>query len=141
MSLAIPARPIHSPDMLATLRHPRLWQVIGWLLVLGAVYLSLSPGSTVPGLINDKVAHATTYAVLMLWFAGLYPRPRYVWIALCLFLMGVFIEFAQGAMALGRQRDYLDVLANSAGIALGLTLALGWLGDWVQRVEGWTRRT
>jgi hypothetical protein len=44
-------------------------------------------------------------------------------------------------MALGRQRDFLDVLANSAGIVLGLTLALVWLGDWVQRVEGWARRT
>jgi VanZ family protein len=129
--------------MLATLRHPRLWQVIGWLLVLGAIYLSLTPGSAMPKnlLVNDKIAHATTYTVLTLWFTGLYPRSRYVWIALCLFALGVFIEFAQGAMELGRQRDYLDVLANTTGICVGLMLALAWLGDWVQRVEDWTRRS
>jgi len=128
--------------MLATLRHPRIWQVIGWLLVVCAVILSLAPGPALPNVsMNDKVAHATIYAVLALWFAGLYPRSRYVWIALCLFALGVFIEFVQGAMALGRQRDYLDVIANSAGICVGLTLALFWLGNWVQLVEGWTRRS
>jgi VanZ family protein len=129
--------------MLATLRHARFWQVLGWLLVLGAIYLSLTPGSALPKdmLVNDKVAHATTYALLTLWFAGLYPRSRYVWIGLSLFALGVFIEFAQGAMGLGRQRDLLDVAANSMGICLGLMLALAWLGDWVQRVESWTRRT
>lgn len=128
--------------MLSTLRHPRLWQLLGWMLVAGAIILSLLPGSSLPHLpTSDKFKHALVYAVLSLWFAGIYPRSRYVWIAALLFALGVAIEFAQGAMRLGRERDYLDVVANSAGIFIGLTLALLWLGDWVQRVEGWTRRS
>jgi hypothetical protein len=128
--------------MLGNLRHPWLWQVVGWVLVISSIIFGLLPGSQLPPLhANDKVEHALTYAVLSLWFAGLYPRSRYIVIGGMLFLMGVAIEWAQGAMALGRQRDYLDVIANSAGICVGLALALFWLGDWVQRIERWTRRS
>lgn len=128
--------------MLDTLRHPRFWLVAGWLLVLGAIVVSLVPAPSLPSLgVSDKIEHTITYAVLTLWFAGLYPRSRYVWIGACMFGLGVGIEFAQGAMQLGRQRDYLDVIANTAGIGVGLTLALIGLGDWVQRVEGWRRRS
>ena len=128
--------------MLGNLRHPWLWQVLGWLLVIGAITLSLLPSTQLPPInANDKVEHALTYCVLSLWFAGLYPRSSYIVIGGLLFFMGVGIEWAQGAMALGRQRDYLDVIANSVGIFVGLVLALFWLGDWVQRIERWTRRS
>lgn len=128
--------------MLGTLRHPWLWQLLGWVLVVGAIVLSLLPVAQLPPInANDKLEHAITYAVLALWFAGMYPRSRYVWIGALLFFMGLFIEWAQGAMQLGRQRDYRDVIANSVGIGVGLALAFFWLGDWVQRVEGWTRRS
>ena len=128
--------------MLDTLRHPRLWLVIGWMLVVGAIIVSLIPTRSLPPLgVSDKFEHTVTYAVLTLWFAGLYPRTRYFWIGVGMFALGTLIEFAQGAMNLGRHRDYLDVLANSVGIAIGLGLALAGLGDWVQRVEGWRRRS
>jgi VanZ family protein len=127
--------------MLTTLHHPRLWQLLGWTLVASAIIASLLPGATIPNLHgNDKLMHALTYAVLALWFAGLYPRARYFWIAVLLFALGLCIEWAQGAMALGRESDYRDVLANSVGIAAGLTLALLRLGDWAQRLEDWVER-
>ena len=128
--------------MLGTLRHPWLWQVLGWVLVIGATVASLMPGPQLPRIPSgDKFMHTLTYAVLAVWFAGLYPRARYVWIGALLFFMGLAIEWAQGAMDLGRHRDYLDVLANSLGIGVGLTLALLWVGDWAQRMEEWARRS
>lgn len=128
--------------MLGTLRHPRLWQVLGWLLVIGATVASLLPSTPMPRVPSgDKFLHLLTYAVLAVWFAGLYPRTSYVRIAAALFLMGVAIEWAQGAMNLGRERDFRDVLANSAGIVIGLMLAFLWLGDWARRLEEWARRS
>jgi VanZ family protein len=85
--------------------------------------------------VNDKVEHAAGYMVLTIWFAGMYPRSRYPWIAIALFAMGVMVEFLQGWMSVGRNRDALDVLANTTGIAIGLSLALTLLDGWAQRVE------
>jgi VanZ family protein len=128
--------------MLGTLRHPWLWQALGWVLVIGATVASLVPGPQLPQIpSSDKFLHALTYAVLAVWFAGLYPRARYVWIGALLFFMGLAIEWAQGAMELGRQRDYRDVIANSLGIGVGLALALCWVGDWARRVEEWAQRS
>jgi VanZ family protein len=129
--------------MLLPLRHPRFWLVLGWCFVVLATIASIVPPSrlpTPPGL-NDKVEHIAGYALLTLWFTGIYPRSRYVVIALCLFAMGVAIEWLQGSMHVGRQADVHDVIANCVGIGAGLLLASAWLGGWAQRVEGWTRRT
>lgn len=121
-------------------RHPRSWLVIGWTLVVLAVLVSLLPGKELPHTgMNDKFEHSITYALLALWFAGIYPRSRYIVIAIALFIMGVGIEWAQGAMHLGRQTDVRDVVANTGGIAIGLTLALIGLGGWAEWIDGWTR--
>jgi len=74
-----------------------------------------------------------------LWFTGIYPRSRYLLIALLLFAMGVTVEFAQGWMHAGRQRDFSDVVANTLGIAAGIGLSLLCMGGWMQKVEGWLR--
>ena len=129
--------------MLLALRHTRVWLAAGWLLVILACVGSIVPLRDLPSapLPNDKVQHIAAYALLALWFAGIYPRSRYVVIGISLFLMGICIEWVQGAMHLGRQSDLRDVLANSFGIVVGLTLALIWLGGWAQRVESWTRKS
>lgn len=128
--------------MLLPLRHPRIWLVLGWVLTVLAIVASLVPIQQLPKPpgVNDKMEHFAAYALLALWFAGIYPRSRYAVIAVGLFVLGIAIEWAQGAMHLGRQADLRDVVANSVGIAAGLTLALLWLGGWAQRVESWTRR-
>lgn len=121
-------------------RHPRLWLVIGWALIAFAIVVSLLPSQELPSLgVGDKFEHTTAYALLALWFAGMYPRTRYIVIGIALFIMGVGIEFAQGAMHMGRQADVRDVIANTGGIAIGLTLALAGLGGWAEWIDGWTR--
>jgi VanZ family protein len=119
-----------------------VWLVTGWMLIAGAVVASLVPSHDLPSLggISDKTEHIVGYAVLSLWFAGIYPRTRYPMIGVCLLGMGIIIEGLQGAMHLGRQADLTDVYANTIGIVCGLMLALAWLGGWAMRVEGWTRK-
>jgi VanZ family protein len=124
---------------LLSLRYPRLWLVLGWMFVGLALLACLAPAGA-PGLgglfaLNDKVEHALGYMALTVWFTGMYSRSRYVWIALALFAMGVMVELLQGWMSLGRNRDPLDVVANTTGIVIGLSLALTVLGGWAQRVE------
>ena len=129
--------------MLLALRHPRLWLVSGWILVILAIVASLLPSHELPkiGGVSDKLEHVVGYGVLALWFAGIYPKTRYPMIAIALLVMGIVIEGLQGAMNLGREADLADVYANSLGIVCGLTLALVWLGGWAQRIESWTRKS
>ena len=128
--------------MLLALRHPRLWLVSGWILVVLAVIVSIMPLSEMPkmGGISDKLEHAVAYSALALWFAGIYPKSRYPLIGVALLVMGIVIEGLQGAMNLGREADMRDVYANTLGIVCGLLLALIWLGGWAQRVESWTKK-
>jgi VanZ family protein len=127
--------------MMLVLRHPRTWLVIGWLLVAAAAVLSLMPAQSLPPVgVSDKFEHSLGYAMLTLWFAGMYPRSRYLHIAIGMFMLGVAIEYLQGAMNWGRYRDYHDVLANCIGIASGLLIARAGFGGWAQRVEGWVRK-
>ena len=129
--------------MLLALRHPRLWLVSGWILIIAAIVASLVPSHDLPtmGGISDKTEHVVGYLVLALWFAGIYPKTRYPMIGVALLVMGIVIEALQGAMRVGREADLRDVYANTIGIVCGLTLALAWLGGWAQRVEGWTRQS
>ena len=128
--------------MLLALRHPRLWLVSAWILVILAVIANLVPSHDLPtmGGVNDKVEHIVGYLVLSLWFAGIYPRSRYPMIAVGLLVMGIVIEGVQGAMRVGREADLRDVYADVVGIACGLTLALAWFGGWAQRLEALTRK-
>jgi VanZ family protein len=129
--------------VLLPLRYGRAWLVISWIIVVMAVAVCLMPMNRLPlpAGANDKVEHTVAYVLLSLWFAGIYPRSRYPIIAISLFLMGVGIEFAQGAMHYGRQADFHDVIANSSGILVGLTLAFIGLGGWAQRIESLARRS
>jgi glycopeptide antibiotics resistance protein len=119
------------------LRFARLWLAGGVLLVLGVLSGSLAPGDFVEDAMvwNDKVMHALAYIGLTLWFTGIFPRRRYAWVVLALFLLGATIEAAQGSMSFGRQGDYADLLANGSGILLGLLLAVAGCGGWAQGVE------
>lgn len=124
------------------LRFPRLWLSLGWLAIALAIVVCLLPSNRLPQPPNlsDKSEHFLCYLLLSCWFAGIYPRAKYWIIAIGLVVMGVLIEFAQGAMGWGRQADAHDVLANTTGIVAGLLLCWVWLGGWTQRVEavlGW----
>jgi VanZ family protein len=127
--------------MLLPLRYPRAWLALGWALIIGAVIVSLAPGGSLPSTgASDKLEHAAAYALMTLWFAGIYPRSRYPMIGIALCTLGILLEWAQGAMHMGRQRDFYDVVANTSGIVAGLIAARLGLGGWAQRVEGWVWR-
>jgi hypothetical protein len=119
------------------LRFLKIWVGLGWML-LGLVCLgSLLPASTVRMLDNDKLSHFGSYFVLMVWFAGLYGKPRnYIAIAAILVTLGAGLDLLQGLTAT-RHFEALDVLANSAGVLVGLIAALVLLGGWCRTVERW----
>jgi VanZ family protein len=97
---------------------------------------SLTPAQNLPKMgTSDKLEHLAAYALMTLWFAGIYPRSRYIMIAIGMFLLGALIEGAQGSMGWGRQADVYDMLANTTGILAGLIAAWLGLGGWAQRVE------
>jgi VanZ family protein len=123
--------------MIAGIRYRRTWLLLGWLLILAAWIGSLLPAQVMHpvGRIPDKVQHAAVYCAMTLWFAGLYPK-RALWrIAVAFFLMGCAVELAQGAFTSTREMDWHDVVANSAGIVLAVTIAGAGLAGWAVWLE------
>lgn len=119
------------------LRYPWVWWVLGWLLVASVAVGSLIPGSwvPVPGFSpRDKLLHAGSYLILMVWFSGLYRRERHIIIALLLLVLGFALDVAQSATPT-RVFDLHDVAANAGGILVGLLLARFVFVRWCQRVE------
>lgn len=118
------------------LRLRRFWLAGGFALVVALVIVCLLPARDLPAVgVSDFYEHATAYLFLMLWFAGLTARRRWLRAAGALLLLGATLEWLQGAMALGRSCDPVDMAANALGVALGLALAHGGLGDWMLWVE------
>ena len=126
-----------------SLRYERFWQIASVILILIVLVAALSPVNWffaqkdggldwVPHL--DKWAHAFTFAVLAIWFAGLYRSGW--WIAVWLLFLGGAIELCQQLVAY-RSADWGDMGANMAGIIAGLGIAATSLGDWRRLAEKW----
>ena len=117
------------------LRYSTVWSLLGWMLVFIVIAVSLLPGPAVVYYsLIDKIAHAFSYCLLMVWFAGLYTRQRHMAIAFTLVAQGAVLEVIQARLPY-RSFDTLDLLANIAGIALGLSLSFLFLAGWCVRVE------
>lgn len=117
------------------LRFPKVWSGLGWLLVLGVIVGSLLPGSALPEVsVNDKIEHAGAYCLLMVWFAGLYPRRLYPLIAAVLLALGIGLDLLQG-LTRTRSLELYDIVADLVGIVIGSGLSLWLLGGWCQRLE------
>lgn len=130
------------PLMRPELRFPRFWILGGVGLLLIITALSLLPGDQVPKVsVSDKVKHVLAYVALALWFGGISVRRSYLRITLALLAYGVLIELLQGWMAVGRQAELLDVVADAAGIAAGLLLAVTPAGRWALWLETSQRQT
>jgi VanZ family protein len=117
------------------LRLAWLWSALGWALVAAVVIGSLVPGEVVAAAhVSDKIMHAGAYGTLMVWFSGFYRRAAYPAIAVVLIALGLALDLLQ-MLTPTRVFDLYDVLMNSAGVVVGLILALLLLGGWCQRVE------
>jgi VanZ family protein len=125
-----------------SLPHGRILLVCGWALVAFTVYASLaSHGPSFGGFsVSDKVQHAFGYFVLMIWFAGLYPRRQHWIVGVGLLLLGGLLEILQGTMTQVRDMDMRDMAANTAGILIGYGLAGFGLATWALRLEAWWTR-
>jgi hypothetical protein len=107
------------------LRHLKLWLTVGWLQVCLVIFFSLIPSPVgVQGIYGvDKLIHLFTYTFVMLWFGSCYvPGKSYERLGICLILMGAVIELIQGRTGY-RTMSYLDMIANSFGVASGWLLA------------------
>ncbi|MFN7182626.1 MAG: VanZ family protein [Thermomonas haemolytica] len=112
-------------------RRPWLWAGLWMLAIALVVAASLVPGRDLPDLkVSDKTEHLTAYALLAAGAVQVFARRR-SWAVVCvlLVLMGIAIEFLQGAMGLGRTMDRYDALANTIGVLVGLATAFTPLRD------------
>ena len=87
----------------------------------------------------DKWLHGITFVILALWFAGQYRPGSYWWIGIGLILFGFLIEGCQRLVTY-RSADSFDILADTAGIVVGLSIAAAGFGGWSLRLEDWFAR-
>ena len=119
-------------------RHTWLWCLLWCLGIAGLVVLSLMPGPPMPDFEDsDKVGHFLAYGLLAAGAVQLYGR----WSALlgagiALVLLGIGLEYAQGAFTDYRVLDARDALANTLGVIAGLGTQLTPLRDLLLRLDG-----
>ena len=130
------------------LRYRGAWRVASAVLLLGVLAATLMPavwlwpdrGRMLAWFVHvDKWAHGITFVILAVWFAGQYRRADYWRIAVGLLLFGVLIEGCQRLVTY-RSAEWFDIVADGAGILLGLVIAGAGLGGWSLRFEDWYRR-
>jgi VanZ family protein len=124
------------------LRYLPLWGLLGALLLGLLLYFCLEPpGEGMVFLLPDKLSHLLGFFALTLWFAALVERRLYAAVGVGMLAVGIAIEFAQDAMALGRSAELADVYADLAGILLGLLVSLAIRDSWFERIERWLSPT
>lgn len=130
------------------LRHARWWRVLSVLILVLVLIAAMSRtfwffddlGRALSRFQNaDKWVHGFTFVVLSVWFSGIVETRRYWLIAIGLMLFGLLIEFCQLQVSY-RAADWVDMLANTLGIMVGLTIAIAGLGGWGPRFEDWFSR-
>lgn len=82
----------------------------------------------------DKWLHGITFVVLAIWFAGQYRAGAYWRIAVGLMAFGVLIEACQRLVTY-RSAEAFDLVADAAGIAVGLLIAAAGAGGWSLKLE------
>ncbi len=132
------------PREAARLQLLPFWIGIGLLMVGLDIYLSLIPIPPIKAMdfaFSDKVGHLFVYGVMAFWFGQIAGRrPVSLLIAFLLALLGVVLEFLQGATGY-RTFQLSDMAANTVGAAAGLLLSWTRLGNFVLVLERVLRRT
>lgn len=111
-------------------QRPGLWSGLWVAAIAGVVVLSLVPPPDLGQLPenSDKLQHVLAYAALAAGAVQLYARRLALFSAcVCLALMGVALEHAQGTLTTTRMMDARDAWANGIGVLVGLaTLFTPW---------------
>ncbi len=116
----------------------QFWLAVGIAIIALLWYLSLmrSPPN-IDVVDGDKYGHLLAYAGTMWWWAQLWRTWRKrLRLAFLLAMMGVVIEFVQGATG-WRTFDVMDMLANGAGVLVGWGVAMTPLGKLLVVIEKW----
>jgi VanZ family protein len=123
------------------LEYSRLWFCLGLVLAAMIAVTCLLPARDLPAIgLSDKVKHGISYAVLAFWFASVVVRRYLLPLIAALVAFGGVIELAQELMQLGRTAELGDLLADMAGIGIGVVLAATPLGTWAYQTEFLFRR-
>jgi VanZ family protein len=109
-----------------------LWVLLIVLVVIGSLLPATSP--VIQHLdrldISDKVMHFSAYLMLaLLPVIGFRDRRRGIAAGLSMFLLGVLLEALQHS-APGRTVELGDLIANGAGVACGILVALPLRKSW-----------
>jgi glycopeptide antibiotics resistance protein len=130
------------------LRYSGRWRAAGMMLLLLVLAATMMPAvwfwsdkhDFITWFVDvDKWLHGITFILLALWFAGQY-RPESYWrIGIGLILFGALIEGCQRLVTY-RSADSFDILADTAGIIVGLSIAAAGAGGWSLRFENWYMR-
>ena len=130
-----------NPIIRPGLEHRHLWFCLGLVLAAMIAATSLLPASDLPDIgLPDKIEHALAYTLLAFWFASVVVRRDFLPLIVALVAFGGLIELAQEWMHLGRSAELADLLADVAGITVGVALAATPLGGWAYRIESLLRR-
>jgi len=130
-----------NPIIRPGLGHRHLWFCLGLVMAAMIAAASLVPASNLPAIgLSDKLEHAMAYALLAFWFASVVVRRDFLALIVALVAFGGLIELAQDWMHLGREAELTDLMADVAGIVVGVTLAATPLGTWAYRIESLLRR-
>jgi hypothetical protein len=116
----------------------RFWNLVGYALILSVVVLSLTPSTPFPAEIPfiDKFYHLLAYSVLMLWFAQLYPKSRYIRLVFGLIALGISLELAQAKTGV-RSGEVWDAVAGGFGVLLSWGLAVRGMNSLLHKFEDW----
>ena len=119
------------------LEFARLWRGIGWLMLAVVVFLTLTPNPPKLGITLlswDKAQHTLAYAFLAWWFLQAGFSATTATIVTGLILLGVALEFAQGAMGV-RFMEVTDMVANALGVVIGWVLTRTPVGEVLSRLD------
>lgn len=124
--------------MLKPLRFPRVWLGLWWLAIVVTIVVCLIPPPPLALPQNsDKVEHFLAYFLLASVAVQIYrTRAALLWAGAGLVLLGVGIEFLQGALTTDRMADPMDALANSVGVVAGMAMVFTPMRDLLMRLKG-----
>ncbi len=124
--------------LIKPLRRPRLWTGLWTLAVVLVIVACLIPPPPIALPENgDKGEHFLAYFILASSAVQLFrPGRSLLWVGVGLVLMGIGIEFAQGALTRNRMADPMDALANTIGVLAGMGIAYTPLRDLLLRWRG-----
>ena len=107
------------------------------LAVLYTIILTVASLITLHGIpklgtdIDDKLYHVMAYLILfIIWYLTL-KQPvsgkQMLYLALSCIAFGIIIEAIQGKVNVNRIGDILDIIANIAGVLIGVVISQKWM--------------